>query len=361
MNKPDNNLYFKRLDALRFIAFFLVFWQHCFGYTFLFISPNEHIQKIMFQLSFTGGIGVHLFFVISGFLITYLLLQEEITKGEINVPYFYLRRILRIWPLYYLIVILGLFVLPQFFHSFEFTGNYIKNMVFLNNFDMHHKAFNVAIAWSVAIEEQFYLFWPLLFLFIKNKTYLLWTSVFFFLVSGFFNLLYPKISYFHTLGNINFLMAGCIGALLFVRYNNLISKLLTPKLFLLVIVLIITLLILAPFYSFLAFYHCFIFPFMCVYLVLYFIKHDKNQPKYSISFLGKYTYGMYLYHPMLILLLKIGFDIMKFNYKGSILNSLIFGAISLSVTILVSILSYEFFEKFFLKYKYKFSFVKTRI
>ena len=66
-----------------------------------------------FRILSLGQLGVSLFFVLSGFLITYLLLAEQDIYGSISVKKFYSRRILRIWPLYYLIVTLGLFVLPS--------------------------------------------------------------------------------------------------------------------------------------------------------------------------------------------------------------------------------------------------------
>jgi len=166
----EKQLYFNKLDSLRFIAFFLVIWQHAFSNSFNNISDNRIIQTIIDKLTITGGIGVHVFFVISGFLITYLMLQEEKENGKINIGYFYIRRFFRIWPLYYLIMILGIFILPKAFNTFVFNADIFKNLFFLNNFDKSGiEISNIGIAWSVAIEEQFYLFWPIIFILFKNK------------------------------------------------------------------------------------------------------------------------------------------------------------------------------------------------
>ena len=77
-----------------------------------------------------GHLAVVLFFVLSGFLITYLLLIEEKTNGRINIRDFYIRRILRTWPLYFFIIILALFILPHV--SFFMLPNFSKEMILDN-------------------------------------------------------------------------------------------------------------------------------------------------------------------------------------------------------------------------------------
>ena len=119
-----------------------------------------------------------MFFVLSGFLITFLLIKEKEYFEKINFKNFYIRRILRIWPLYYFIVILSLFILPKFsiFHIngsfFEFENNMeaikimllfifiLPNVLYL----IKPIAFS-AQTWSIGVEEQFYLIWP----FIVNR------------------------------------------------------------------------------------------------------------------------------------------------------------------------------------------------
>jgi peptidoglycan/LPS O-acetylase OafA/YrhL len=107
-------------------------------------------------------------------------------------------------------------------------------------------------------------------------------------------------------------------------------------------------------------------PFLYLLLVLYVVSLDKlsattRSKKEVFSFLGKYTYGMYMYHPMFILATKIVFDVCSLNYKDSLLLNMAIGIISLTATIVVAYLSYEYFEKHFLKYKERFSVIKTRI
>src|SRR5690606_7246013 len=115
---------------------------------------------------------VILFFVLSGFLITYLLLAENHQFGTINIRHFYVRRILRIWPLYYLIVIVSLFILPQsdFFYvpgdseavQTHFWPKAILFLAFLPNipYALYDHVPFANQSWSIGVEEQYYLIWP---------------------------------------------------------------------------------------------------------------------------------------------------------------------------------------------------------
>ncbi|MGZ3885588.1 MAG: acyltransferase family protein, partial [Bacteroidia bacterium] len=128
-------------------------------------------SKLVFEL---GGLGVVFFFVLSGFLITYLLLKEKSQTGTISVRKFYLRRLLRIWPLYYFIVFLGFLVLPHVglmeipFAKMNLEKNYGLNfalyMLMLPNlaFAMFGAVPHIGQAWSIGVEEQFYIIWPLI-------------------------------------------------------------------------------------------------------------------------------------------------------------------------------------------------------
>jgi peptidoglycan/LPS O-acetylase OafA/YrhL len=359
----EKQLYFNKLDSLRFIAFFLVIWQHAFSNSFKNISENYIIATIIQKITVTGEIGVHIFFVISGFLITYLMLQEEKSKGRFNIGYFYLRRFFRIWPLYYLIMILGVFVLPNLYNTLSFNGDVIKNLFFLNNFDMVNTNSNVGIAWSVAIEEQFYLFWPLFFLLFKNKNLLCSLSITLFMLSTLFVLKNPSEAYFHTFGNIRFLMMGCVGAILYSKYEEKARKLpiLRPQMIYYAIVAILFFVICSSFSKTINFLSLIGLPILYLFLVVNLVIQGNDQKKRVLSKLGKYTYGMYLYHPLIIIFVKIIFDLLSLSYKGNPYINFGQALLSLIITIIVSYFSYEYFEKKILKYKNRFSFLKTRI
>jgi peptidoglycan/LPS O-acetylase OafA/YrhL len=155
------------LDGLRGIAIILVMLHH-----FTYYQPTSGIDaQIASVLSFFWT-GVDLFFVLSGFLITGILLDSR--GSERYFTTFYARRTLRIFPLYYLVLFLAFVVLPQFpaVHAVLLgqTGEVVlppqwPYWVYLTNFSIAEGGWVhgwVDVAWSLAIEEQFYLVWPLL-------------------------------------------------------------------------------------------------------------------------------------------------------------------------------------------------------
>ena len=95
-------IYFKNLDGLRFLCFLTVFFYHSFQTESANVKSSSVYQFIKFGLAENGFLGVNFFFVLSGFLITYLLIKEKELNKNINIPNFWVRRILRIWPLYFL-------------------------------------------------------------------------------------------------------------------------------------------------------------------------------------------------------------------------------------------------------------------
>ena len=118
-----------------------------------------------------GGLGVLMFFVISGFLITWLLLKENARKDRVSLKRFYIRRSLRIFPAFY-VYAFGLLTLlwlthrpidwPQAIAALSYTGNYYQALFGDPNTGLSH-------TWSLGIEEQFYLAWPALFVLLRNR------------------------------------------------------------------------------------------------------------------------------------------------------------------------------------------------
>jgi peptidoglycan/LPS O-acetylase OafA/YrhL len=166
--RPER-VHFPNLNGLRFIAAALVIVHHVEQFRGLFGLPNASGNP---AISAMGQLGVLLFFVLSGFLITYLLVREASHTGTVAVRRFYIRRCLRIWPLYYLVVGLSLLVLPHigaiavpgwtdalqvhFVRKVLLMAALLPNLVFV----LYPPIPYASQAWSVGVEEQFYLIWP---------------------------------------------------------------------------------------------------------------------------------------------------------------------------------------------------------
>lgn len=163
----------KSLDGLRGVAVLCVIVCHFFPRP---VDPADPLVRLYTGFVVFGYSGVDLFFVLSGFLITGILVAN---RGEQRyfVP-FYARRILRIWPLYFLLCFVAIVVIPAVpaFATYNyFRGDFGSSAyywLFLNNFHylLPVRAYSfLAVCWSLAIEEQFYLVWPLLIWFISPR------------------------------------------------------------------------------------------------------------------------------------------------------------------------------------------------
>lgn len=163
--------FFGSLDGLRALSIVAVIWFHCWWGT-----PYDKRLEAMPVLR-QGGFGVQIFFVISGFLITTLLLRERDRFGQISIRDFYVRRALRIWPLYYatiglyvvlMVVVVHGFRSRDFFHYLPYFLTYTYTWFMSPQWNAG--TFN--LAWTLCTEEQFYAFWPLVLRFVRGR----WSS-----------------------------------------------------------------------------------------------------------------------------------------------------------------------------------------
>jgi len=159
--------YSPELDVLRFFAFFGVFVFHAAPHTrdFYDAAGAPHwLSSFLLSVFGAGAYGVDLFFALSAYLITSLLLRERDQTGTVDLRGFYLRRILRIWPLYLSFVALAA-IAGRFFLSQRLPLSYVMGFTFMAGnwvyvFQGLPHSFAIPL-WTVSIEEQFYLSWPL--------------------------------------------------------------------------------------------------------------------------------------------------------------------------------------------------------
>ena len=376
------SVYFKNLDAIRFIGAMFVFLQHAFiPFSYQFKVENPILSKFITFVT-TGGIGVSLFFVLSGFLLTYLIITEVETTGKLNLKNFYIRRFLRIWPLYFAVVVLWFVIFNgvKSFFGFEFTNysNIFMHLSFLSNFDLIkiyqsgqgiHGMFQ-NINWSVSIEEQFYLFWPLVFLLPKKFWLLLISGLLLF--SIWFrveNANVPYLNYLHTFSVLVDLVMGGLFA-----YATIYSKKIR-KAFENTNTLSHTMLFI---FTFLVLLFCvnLIFgidgnPFSRVvssFLFASIIASQAFTKNKSILNLGNYrvptywgglSYGIYLLHPVAIKILDLSCRKLNIDYRASFWSELIVACLVFILTLLLSKLSYKFLESKFLRHKKQFQSIKS--
>ena len=159
--------YRPELDSLRFFAFLAVFLFHVVPrdpgkYARYHFLPHLVVPWIC-GIGGAGAFGVDLFFALSAYLITGLLLREKEVRGHIDVKAFYARRILRIWPLYFFFIAVAA-AIPIWDHTQKLPWQYVAGYLLLaGNWVYAFRGLPASVAiplWSISIEEQFYLFWP---------------------------------------------------------------------------------------------------------------------------------------------------------------------------------------------------------
>ena len=138
------------LDGLRAVSVVMVFISHLT----IFGTASRNVVEIG---TISGATGVSVFFVLSGYLITRLLLKEEEQKGAISLKKFYARRFLRIFPAAYAFLALVLVMSQAGFFSIP-LHSYLASLLYIRNYV--GSGHETAHLWSLAIEEQFYLLWP---------------------------------------------------------------------------------------------------------------------------------------------------------------------------------------------------------
>jgi peptidoglycan/LPS O-acetylase OafA/YrhL len=375
-------IFFPNLDGLRFISFFVVFLFHSNQSILSYLNDSHpKLYGVIDFLCRHGNLGVNFFFVLSGFLITYLLIKEKELTGTVHVGNFYVRRILRIWPLYYLCVFIGFVVFAMLK---KMSGDpAIENahpwyyIAFIANFDIMHSwpvkpdALLLTILWSVAVEEQFYLTWPLILRVIPLRGY-----KYVFPAIMLFSLIFRSfhtgpgdaefaIRYFHTFSVIGDMALGGLFAWL-VSYETRFKALITdlPRA---AIALIYAIALVLAFFKDEIFHSPagMIVERLVIGFFFGLIILEQNYAKNSlfkmsrfkrVSMLGIYTYGLYCLHLMgLYLAIKV-MNTLKLNGSVTWVAFAMF-LLALALALVISLLSYHLYEKWFLKWKDKFAFI----
>lgn len=381
MSNPQSpRVYFPGLNALRFFAASAVVFGHIEQVKDFWHLP--HSSNAFIKTS--GGMAVSFFFVLSGFLITYLLFKEKETYQTVDVKKFYIRRIMRVWPLYYLIVLLAFLVLPNLpmFYipglSNEVGEKLPYNALFyLALMPNVANVFNMLVVyanqlWSIGVEEQFYVFWP--WLLKKQQRYALvfWLIVIGFVVArnGFAFVsshtgnqqlasICSLLNSFLLMTRIDCMAIGGLFSLYIFQNNESFKRFFINRTMEILSLLCIIGLAFSGIY--LPYIH------HDLYAVVFgiFIINTSCNPKSLFCLegsvwttLGNISYGIYMYHLIAIGTMLAVFRALNITNFSLPLN-LVLHISTLLLTIIIAQLSYRFFETPFLVFKAKMTQVKS--
>lgn len=363
----EKRRHFENLDALRFFAFFAVFALHVVTIPAPIIFSNPY-HRVLLYFTDMGFLGVDFFFVLSSFLITWIVLEEYDHTGGFAMRRFWIRRTLRIWPLYFLTVLpvyavwwLGSDLLSSTPHplwAFTFTINFY--------IAQYGHAFLIALGvlWSISVEEQFYFAWAVALKNLKNHLPILSVLLIVIsLISSVYVRNWGDYPFFHT---SIFLQHFGVGALVawaaynrtafFRRLENLPRSL-------------IVLGYLGGLANLAAYRYVFRTDPLAMVglrfgLVLFFayVIFEQSFCKNSLlklggwkplDYLGKISYGLYVYHGVAISLAI--YLTYPYGAGDTMLEAVLFYPLAiLALTLVLSIFSYELFETPFLRIKSRF-------
>lgn len=361
MNK---SFYLPGLNGIRAIAALIVLLFHIDQYMYYFKIPS-----MGFHSTGMAGYGVVLFFVLSGFLITYLLILEKDKFQKIDLKKFYIRRIMRIWPLYYFIILIAIIIVisttsaSQFLQNYSLTFSIYSLMLANVGFGLGLGFTTIYPLWSIGVEEQFYLFWPILLSRFKNIAYSLVGVILIYLAIK-LALRFTENSTIYSIwwhASFDCMAIGGLGAFLVANKKSKFLNIIYNKAIQIFAWLILfTSIVYKPLeiFTFINFeLHA------LVYVII--IMNVSSNPnsliklEYKIfNFIGRISFGIYAYHVTIILLLSFltdGLELSKsntFNYFGIYFLVVI-------LTLFVAFISNKYFESYFLHLKEKFSKIRS--
>ena len=352
------------LDGWRAISIIFVLLGHLGGNLPKTYPWQDTLDKYNFSLN-----GVQVFFVISGFLITTLLLNEKEKTQTVSIGKFYIRRFLRIFPVLYL-YIFTVFILDKTL-GWQLPGLvYLKAVLYLNNFGFWGLAWALGHLWSLAVEEQYYLFWPWVAKKLNYKKALLFCIAFILLGATLRVFAYKYRNSFNTdlvlAGFFTFadiIMMGSAAAILYKYYglkNIYKSKLQTTLTIIISIAAYVAMdmfargqilgLITVPFGAIIQ-------STALILLMIYTIEKKSLFSKFlntkAMVFIGVCSYSIYVWQQLFLLTQNKDFfprSAPQYWFSKFPVN--------IVMIFIVSTISYYCFERFFLKFKEKFSSIK---
>lgn len=339
------------LTEIRGIAALIVLVSHIDQFHYLFNTPSLGIAETGF-----AGHAVTIFFVLSGFLITYLLLKEKSAVNKILIKQFYIRRVLRIWPVYFITLALAIILLMAGFQQLKsdlfITGLLYVTMLSNVAYILSYTVTTIVPLWSIGVEEQFYLIWPWIVNYSKKLVWLLLLIITGYLILKVILFFNKPDSGIYELIKLTRIDCMAIGGFFAILYTKQKTKLIyNPFILILSIMILIS-----------PMFHKIILP-VSLEIELYAIAsgiliinvstNKKSFLKFNskiLRFLGIISYGIYCYHMSIIVVTQF-----------ILINQSIYIVYTANIllTILVSYASYYLIELRLLNLKKRFTVIET--
>ena len=355
--------YFPQLDSIRGLSFLAVFFFHAwhphfgtgfFGRFFQYVYDNLFLS-------------IDVFFILSSFLLTWLGINEYKVKGNFSFINYFIRRVLRIWPLYYLLMIFSFIVLPYASSALHVPvtlppASYY--LFFFSNFYLEGHVYFLRFLWTLSVEEQFYLLWGICLLLFQKQIALL--VAIFIVVSAGYTIYAIDNNIFHDFNTLTYLFDFAIGILaayllhkkgrVALFFENMSMRGSTLFVCLLPAIFIIIFLISdnAP-HSYAGWLDLLLRYLFVIFIGIFIMEQMANTHtavrlgmQRFLVYTGKISYGLYCFHGIV---LTFGFLLLqKLNWQ---LPGILKALILLSINFLISAISYRFIETPFLRLKDK--------
>lgn len=368
-DQASSRFYRPELDALRFVAFFLVYSCHSLNFS----TSSSPIGKFLCSIAIGGAFGVDLFFILSAYLITELFRREKVITGTIDITAFYARRILRIWPLYFSFIAIWFLaqkVTPTSFPTYALVAFLLLVGNWYRVATEAHPTLNspVGILWSVSVEEQFYLIWPLVVRFAKESWVVtiaaaLCISSFVTQFALFRGGAIHLVVWFNSFSHGGAIGMGILSAMCLKGRAPRINKYVRGMMFFGALALMGT----ANFVFHYGDTHTSVLNGMMAFgcgsvgagvLFFAFLGASQDGPMFltenALLYLGRISYGLYVFHVAAL-------DVVKYVLVREVgsCSPWLRAVVALLLTIGLACASYRWYEKPFLKLKYRFSKVES--
>lgn len=353
--------YYPQLDAIRGISVLAVFTYHAYKPSL----GNSLLENFSAFILANMGMGLDVFFILSSFLLTLLGINEFEKNGKFSLRKYFIRRVLRIWPLYFLLMFFVFVILKaaQNYTGYQLTlAPSFWYLFFVSNFYLADHVFFLRLLWTLSVEEQFYLFWGVcLLLFQKRLLTVITISAIVSIAFIIFQTGRGVGIYFHTLTYIIDMMAGAFAAYSIKKNNKIVLHLKNiTRPYKIIFYLFFPLFFAIYFYwwSILSGVEKhlleegirFVFIIYCSLLIIEQMINTESVINLSrnkfLIYTGKISYGLYCLHGFVI-----SFGLFIFNKNNIQLSAFFTAVLFLTITFLLASVSYFFIEKPFLKLK----------